>query len=140
LTFVENNRKWLTASELQRRKGYADGHWLLKGRIPITTESIEQDRCRIRSLEARNSLKIRRDKFHGHFDKNYFFNRKKLQVEAPIKWSDLEEAGNVMGSMLNAYSVDYDGTCFAWKTLNINDLNVLLQNAKRGREISQLTL
>lgn len=132
LTFVEHNRKWLTTAELQNRRGYPDGHWMLDRRIPITAESIEQDRQKIRSLEALKSFRIRRDKFHGHFDKEYFFDRQRLQSEAPIKWIDLEEAGNVMGAMLNDYSVDFDGTSFAWDTLNINDLDVLLRNAKRG--------
>ena len=132
LTFVEYERKWLTTTELQRRKEYPDGHWMLDGRIPITAESIEQDRQKIRSLEALKSFRIRRDKFHGHFDKEYFFDRQRLQSEAPIRWGDLEEAGNVMGAMLNDYSVDFDGASFAWKTLNIDDLDVLLQNAKSG--------
>lgn len=132
LTFVEYNRKWLATAELQRRKGYPDGHWMLDGRIPITVESIEQDRRKIRALEALKSFRIRRDKFHGHFDKEYFFDRERLQSEAPIKWIDLEEARNIMGAMLNDYSVDFDGTSFAWDTLNINDLDVILRNAKRG--------
>lgn len=132
LTFVEYERKWLTTAELQRRKGYPDGHWMLDGRIPITAESIEQDRQKIRSLEALKSFRIRRDKFHGHFDKEYFFDRQRLQSEAPLRWGDLEEAGNVMGAMLNDYSVDFDGTSFAWDTLNIDDLDVLLQSAKTG--------
>lgn len=132
LTFVEYERTWLTTAELQRRKGYPDGHWMLDGRIPITAESIEQDRQKIRSLEALKSFRIRRDKFHGHFDKEYFFDRQRLQSEAPLRWGDLEEAGNVMGAMLNDYSVDFDGTSFDWDTLNIDDLDVLLQNAKSG--------
>lgn len=132
LTFVEYNRKWLTTAELQVRKGYPEGHWMLDGRIPITAESIEADRQKIRALEALKSFRIRRDKFHGHFDKGYFFDRARLQSEAPIKWIDLEEAGNVMGAMLNDYSADFDGTSFAWDTLNINDLDVLLRNAKFG--------
>ena len=132
LTFVEYERKWLTTAELQRRKGYPDGHWMLDGRIPITAETIEQDRQKIRSLEALKSFQIRRDKFHGHFDKEYFFDRQRLQSEAPLRWGDLEEAGNAMGAMLNDYSVDFDGTSFAWDTLNIDDLDVLLQNAKSG--------
>ena len=132
LTFVEYERKWLTTAELQRRKGYPDGHWMLDGRIPITAETIEQDRQKIRSLEALKSFRIRRDKFHGHFDKEYFFDRQRLQSEAPLRWGDLEEAGNAMGAMLNDYSVDFDGTSFAWDTLNIDDLDVLLQNAKSG--------
>lgn len=134
LTFVEYNRKWLTSDKLQRRKGYPDGHWMLDGRIPITAESIEYDREKIRSLEALKSFRIRRDKFHGHFDKEYFFDRQRLQSEAPLRWDDLKEAGDIMGAMLNDYSVDFDGTSFAWDTLNIDDLDVLLRNAKRGTQ------
>ncbi len=134
LTFVEYERKWLTTAELQRRKGYPDGHWMLAGRIPITAKSIESDRHKIRSLKALGSFQIRRDKFHGHFDKEYFFDRRKLQSEAPIRWDDLEEAGNVMGDMLNNYSADFDGQLFAWETVNIDDLDVLLRNAKRDTQ------
>lgn len=133
LTLVEYNRKWLTTHELQRRRGYADGHWMLEGRIPITSESIEQDREKIRSLEALKSFRIRRDKFHGHFDKEYFFDRHKLQSEAPIRWVDLEEAADVMIAILNDYSVDFDGAFFAENTLNIDDLDVLLRNAKKQK-------
>lgn len=136
LTVVEYNRKWLTTDELQRRKGYPDGHWMLEGRIPITAKTIEHDRQKIRSLKALKSFRIRRDKFHGHFDKEYFFDRQRLHSEAPIRWGDLEEAGNVMGAMLNDYSVDFDGTNFIWDTLNINDLDVLLRNAKRGTRMN----
>lgn len=132
LTFIENNRKWLTTKELQLRKGYHKSHTMLDNRINITAKSIEQDRQKIRSLEALKSFRTRRDKFHGHFDKKYFFDREKLQSEAPIKWIDLEEAGNVMGTILNDYSADFDGVSFVWDTLNINDFEVLLGNAKRG--------
>ena len=132
LTFIENNRKWLTTKELQLRKGSHKSHTMLDNRINITAKSIEQDRQKIRSLEALKSFRTRRDKFHGHFDKKYFFDREKLQSEAPIKWIDLEEAGNVMGTILNDYSADFDGVSFVWDTLNINDFEVLLGNAKRG--------
>ncbi len=132
LTFIEYNRKWLTTAELQRRRGYSKNHWMLDGRIPITAESIELDRQKIRSLNALKNFQIRRDKFHGHFDKDYFFDRERLQLEAPVGWNDLEEAGCIMGTMLNDYSVDFDGTTFAWDTLNIDDLDVLLRNASRN--------
>jgi AbiU2 len=132
LTFVENNRKWLTQNELQRRKGYPDDHWMLDDRVPITIESIEQDRQKMHSLEALKSFRIRRDKFHAHFDKEYFFDRQKLHAEAPIRWDDLEEAASVMIAIINDYSTDFDGVSFAWDTLNIDDLDVLLRNAQRG--------
>lgn len=114
LTFVEYNREWLTTEELQRRKGYPDGHWMLKDRIAITLESINADRAKIRSLAALPSIRLRRDKFQGHFDKDYFFDRARLQSEAALTWIDLEDAGEAMGTMLDGYSVDFDGVFHCW--------------------------
>jgi len=129
LTFIEYNRKWLSVAELQHRREYPDGHWMLDGRTQITASSIDADRQKIRKLEALKSFRLRRDKFHGHFDREYFFDRSRLAVEAPIKWSDLEEAGIVMGSILNDYSVDFDGVSYSGETLNIGDLEALLSHA-----------
>ena len=134
LNFVENNRKWLAISELKRRREYPNDHWMLEGRKPITSYSIQADRDRIKSLSALSSLRIRRDKFHGHFDKDYFFERHRLNTEAPLKWRDLEEAGQVMGSILNDYSVDFDGCSYFWLTLNTNDLDTLLHCASGHKE------
>ena len=70
LTFIEYNREWLTTAELQRRRSYPDDHWMLQNRIPITAALIDADRQKIRDLTALKSIRIRRDKFHGHFDKD----------------------------------------------------------------------
>ena len=130
LAFVEHNRNWLSIEELQRRKGYPDDHWMLKGCIPITAKSIDADRQKIRALAALRSIKIRRDKFHGHFDKEYFFDRSRLHAEAPITWTELDEAGSVMGQMMNDYSVDFDGAMFVWNAPE--DLRRLLAAARRA--------
>lgn len=136
LSLMENNRGWMTVQELQRRKGYPDDHWMLKlenrGQ-PITFQSIEEDRKRIRGLAALKSIQLRRDKFQSHFDKDYFFDRQKLQREAPITWESLAEAGDVMVTMLNNYSADFDGQLFASETLGIDDLTRLLHAARKGR-------
>ena len=108
---------------------------MLLGREQITVDVIEQDRKRIRSLEALENVRIRRDKFHGHFDKRYFFDRDRMDEDAPIGWKDLEGASDVMGKILNRYSVDYDGGLYSWKTVNIDDLRRLLSVA--GRELAR---
>lgn len=133
LTFVEYNREWLAISELQRRCNYSNEHWMIKGRAPVTLQSIEAHREEIRSLTALKSIRIRRNKFHGHFDKDYFFDRERLQEEAPMLWTDLDAAARVMGGTLNDYSADFDGERFAWNTLNIDDLSRLLRAAARDR-------
>ena len=135
LSVMEYNRNWMSVQELQRRKSYPNGHWMLQGRVPITFESIEEDREKIRRLAALKSIQLRRDKFHSHFDKEYFFDRQKLQREAPITWENLKEAGDVMMSVLNDYSVDFDGQRFASETMGIDDLTRLLHAARKGRSV-----
>jgi hypothetical protein len=68
LVFIENNRNILTVEQLKRRKNYPDGHWMLN-RKPITLETIQQDRERIRSLDCLQNCSSLRDKFYAHFDK-----------------------------------------------------------------------
>lgn len=135
LSVIEYNRDWMTVQELQRRKSYPDDHWMLRPEHrgePITVKSIEDDRQKIRALAARKSIEIRRNKFHGHFDREYFFDREKLQREAPITWENLKEAGEVMARMMNNYSADFDGNVFAAETLGIDDLTRLLHAARKG--------
>lgn len=134
LSFVEYNRDWLTTSELKRRKSYPDGHWMLRDRMPITALSIEEDRSKIRSLVSLANIKLQRDKFHGHFDKEYFFDRSLLQSKAAITWAELDEAGKVMGSILNDYSVDFDGAMYSWNSPS--DLGRLLAAAHRRTDYS----
>lgn len=133
LALIENHRDWMAIVELQRRRSYPGDHWMLKGRVPITFESIEEDRQRIRNLAALKSIQLRRDKFHSHFDKEYFFDREKLQREAPITWENLKQAGEVMSSILNDYSVDFDGQMFAAEVMNVDDLTRLLHAARKGQ-------
>ena len=125
LSFVENNRKILEIPELQRRKEYPDGHWMLD-REPITYQTIENHRKQIAELESLPHFKLRRDKFHAHFDKKYFFDRGKIGNDAPLKWSDLEAVIEVMGDILNHYSAAYDGNVYQLEPFNINDIDHLL--------------
>lgn len=140
LSFIEYNRDWMTVQELQRRRNYPDDHWMLKPEFrgpPITAKSIEEDRQRIRGLAALKSIQLRRNKFHGHFDSDYFFDREKLQREAPITWVGLKEAGEVMVTMMNNYSTDFDGQYFAEETMHIDDLTRLLAAARREKQVGE---
>lgn len=125
LTFIEYNREHLSIRALQGRRGYPDGHWMLD-KTPITLRAINEDRASILALQGLPSFKLRRDKFHAHFDKDYFFDRKRLDVEAPLELSDLEQALNLMHQILERYSAAYDGQIHALDPLNIDDLDRLL--------------
>jgi len=126
LKFCEYNLEIFELKELQRRRKYPDGHWMLKDRKPVTIETINEDRERIRKLESLPSFKLRRDKFHAHFDKKYFFDRKKVVKEAPLKWSDLTQLVEAMKNIINGYSADYDGTLYALEPINVTDVDYLL--------------
>lgn len=101
LVFCEYNRDIFEIKELQRRRNYPDGHWLLVDQEPITFETIGKDKKRISELESLPSFILRRDKFHAHFDKEYFFDRRKLSEDAPLKWSDLGEVVKAMKEIIN---------------------------------------
>ena len=131
LTFIEQNKRWLSVVELKRRRSYANGHWMLTNRKEITVKSIEADRERIRTLNGLESVRLRRDKFHSHFDKQYFFEREKIAADAPILRTDLEGITVKTGQIVNAYSASFDGSTYSWRAMNISDLDVLLRQAHK---------
>lgn len=133
LIFCEHNRKIFEIKELQRRRNYPDGHWMLDKEL-ITYETIQEDRRRISRLESLPSFKLRRDKFHAHFDKEYFFDRKKLSEAARLKWSDLDEVVNVMKDIINRYSAAYDGNLYALEPINVTDVDYLLDQLHRSKK------
>ena len=133
LAFCENNRGIFDIKELQRRKNYPDGHWMLKNREPVTLQTIQKDRERISTLESLPSFKLRRDKYHAHFDKEYFFDRDKLLEEAPLKWADLTQVVEVMNEILNDYSADYDGNRYVLEPINVTDVDYLLDCLHNSR-------
>jgi AbiU2 len=137
LTFIEHNRKWISVEELKLRRNYPNDHWMLEPsrRIPITFDSINTDRNKIKSLSVLKSLQIRRDKFHGHFDKDYFFDKSTFNDIAPITWNQLDEIGKILEDILNHYSVEFDGNSYSMSTSR--DLANLLEITKLGVEANE---
>jgi len=136
LTYVEHNRSSFSVSELKRRRQYPDGHWMLD-RESITLDTVDEHRRQIRELEALPSFTLRRDKFHAHFDKAYFFERGRLATEAPLTWPDLEKATDRMWDILNTYSTAFDGKSYAGEPLNAADVDYLLDALHAAREGKQ---
>lgn len=131
LVFVESNLSMLAIEQLKRRREYPDGHWMLD-RDNITLETVKAERERIRSLECLKSIAIRRDKFHAHFDREYFFDRNRLEEEAPLVWDDFERVIQVISDIINQYSTAYDGNMFVLTPANIDDLDDLLNRLHRS--------
>lgn len=134
LNFIEQHRDVFHIKELQRRKNYPNNHWMLKNRAPVTIESIQADRKRIVEFRPLASFKLRRDKYHAHFDKKYFFDRAKLQEDAPLTWEDLEQVVRLGKEILNAYSADYDGNLHSIEPINAGDIDHLLDQLHRQKQ------
>jgi hypothetical protein len=132
LTFVEHHQDILSIDALKRRRSYPDGHWMLN-REKIDLRAIQEDRERIRTFAPLQSFRLRRDKFHAHFDKEYFFDRGRLGDDAPLSWNDLEETVALMKDVLDRYSTAYDGDIFVLEPMNASDLDHLLEELHRAR-------
>jgi len=126
LKFVEHHRPILSIEALKHRRGLPDSHWLLERAESVEYGTVEADREAITDFEPLKSFRLRRDKFHAHFDKHYFFDRAKIAEEAPLKWSDLDKAMELFKDILNRYSAAYDGQVFHIEPLNVDDLSYLL--------------
>jgi hypothetical protein len=87
----------------------------------------------IADFEPLKSFRFRRDKFHAHFDKRYFFDRARIAQQAPLKGSDLDNALELLKEILNRYSAADDGEVFHIEPLNVNDLNYLLDRLHRAK-------
>lgn len=124
LTFIENNIELFSIEKLQERRNYPDGHWMLN-REPIICDTIREDRKKLLGLDL-DRIKLRRDKFQAHFDKEYFFNREQLSADAPIKWELLTEITQIIPGIFNKYSIAYDGSSHLFEVMNINDIDRIL--------------
>lgn len=132
LTFVEYHQDMFSIDALKRRRGYPDGHWMLD-REKIDLRVIQEDRERIKTFPPLQSFRLRRDKFHAHFDKDYFFDRKRLDDDAPLIWNDLEETVALMKDALDRYSAAYDGNLFVLEPMNASDVDNLLEELHKAR-------
>ena len=136
LRFVEGHLSLFSVAALKERRAYPDDHWMLRpeNRQVITKESIRADKNRLKGLTWLRSIKKRRDKFHAHFDAQYFFDRSSISKEAPLTWADLDEAVKVATEVLNTYSAAYDGKILISEPVNAADVDYLLNELHALRQ------
>lgn len=129
LKFIEANTGVFSIEKLKRRRNFPDSHWLLERRRKegeITASQVARHRGRLSKLRCLKSLRTRRDKYHAHFDKKYFFDLDRLGLDAPIALKDFENAVKALWTVVNKYSAAYDGKSYEPTSANINDLDHIL--------------
>jgi len=77
LVFIKSNIGLFSVHNLRRRKQYPKDHWMVKDRQEPTMSSVEEDLDKLQNLPALSAIKMRRDKFHAHFDKDFFSTGKR---------------------------------------------------------------
>ena len=133
LGFIENNREVFDTKELQRRRGYPDGHAVLK-REQITYQTIKSDRESIKQLDCLESIKLLRDKYYAHFDKEHFFDKSKLINETSCNWSDFDAIIKLASNILNNYSSSFDGQLYVIEASNVTDVDYILDYLHKYRQ------
>lgn len=126
LKFCENNVRILAVKELRRRNNYSDNHWMISDRLDVSYQDTQNHRQKIEQMKCLPSIRLRRDKFHAHFDAKYFFDRRKISDEAPLFSDDFREVVDTMEEIINFYSTSYDGKIFSLRMKNIDDINNIL--------------
>ena len=129
LKFIEANTGVFSIEKLKRRRNFPDNHWLLERRRKegeITARQVARHQGRLSKLRCLKSLRARRDKYHAHFDKKYFFDLNRLDLDAPIASRNFGNAVKALWTVVNKYSVAYDGKAYEPTSANINDLDHIL--------------
>jgi hypothetical protein len=118
----------------RERRGLAVDAWQVRNHIAPTTEAVRLDRRRLAALTALPSLRVLRDKFHAHFDPQYFLRPEELDEAAPLTWGELTEIRRVIEDILNRYSVAFDGDHFVFDPLNQLDVEHVITALHEHRE------
>lgn len=137
LRFVEASVDIFAIEALKCRRNFPDDHWVLRERRKegeLTIKHVAKDKDRLRNLKCLQSTKTRRDKYHAHFDKKYFFDLNRLDRDAPVAIRDLGNAVRALWSILNKYSAAYDGKWYPSTAANINDIEHILRHLREFRK------
>ncbi len=137
LNFIKRHINILEIQKLKERKNYSDDHWVLEDRNPITLKTIKSHIDKINKLFVFKSIKIRRDKFHAHFDAGYFHDRAKISTDAPLIWNNLDDIIDLMDDIINTYSTAFDGEIYTLGIMNIFDIDIVLDILKEDNDRKQ---
>lgn len=134
LNFCETNLKLFEKENLiERCKGREIS---LDDRKNLSHKEIDDFKNELLQLKIMKSIKIRRDKYHGHFDKNYFFLDKRSMIddEAPLLWNEIEVMLDLSERIINTITHKYKAESKIFKFMNVNDVEVVFDILKEHNE------
>jgi len=127
LDFVETNIN-IFSQEAQESRGYSPSVNWSSPTGHVNLDTVHMHRVAIESKRTvLNNLFFRRDKVYAHSDDEYFYDRITLKDDAPLSFGQLRELIKMAGSILNEYSVAYNGAGQVFRAANALDADKLLK-------------
>lgn len=69
----------------------------------LSQQKLNKDIKTINDLRIFQSVQKQRDKYYAHFDSKYFFEKEKLEIEAPILIAEIKASLSVIDSVFDIY-------------------------------------
>jgi hypothetical protein len=134
LNFVGSNLTLFSTETFRARRGLMESAWQVRRHKAPSPSTVRQDRRRLARLAAVPSLRILRDKYHAHLDRDYFFEPGRLRDTAPLRWQDLTEIRSTIEEILNRYSGAFNGDVLAFEPMNARDVEVVIDALRAWRK------
>ena len=127
LRFVENNLD-LFPQSIEEMKLLNCNYLVDYDLIKTHLEQIDNQK------EVLDNLIQWRDKLYAHFDKKYFADREKLNVDHSINIGQIRTLIQLAGEILNKYSVAYNGVYKTIEAVNLKDVDTIFNILHRHLE------
>ena len=134
LNFVGSNLALFSTEAFRARRGLTESGWQVRRHKAPSPSTVREDRRRLGRLAAAPSLRILRDKYHAHLDRDYFFEPGRLGDTAPLRWQDLTEIRSTVEEILNRYSAAFNGDVLAFEPMNALDVEVVIDALRAWRK------
>jgi len=112
--------KGTDAEQLQR---------LLKERLQITNELVQEHKAKIFGLPSKN-LTIWRNNLLAHVNLNAVLEQKDYGKKYPINWTEIDTIFEELFHILNLYSIAYDASGFSWGSEHDYEIKYILETLR----------
>lgn len=134
LTFVGSNLGLFSTEAYRTRQGFPANAWQVQRHEAPTLATVRADRRRLSTLGAVSSLRLLRNKYHAHFDPDFFVDPDRLGEAAPLRWQDLTDIRSTVEEILNRYSAAFNGNVFAFQSMNARDAEYVIDALRMWRQ------
>jgi len=132
LDFIEKNLGIFSTESFSQRM--VNNEWYetqVNSHIPITFETVQEDRAKLTELECiTRSLKTWRDKAIVHINKQFLLDGIDVAKQYPVKVEELEKTITALFGILNRYSRAYNSSTHARSWPGEDDIQAVMDSIR----------